>query len=259
MSEQGALLAELRAKLALPRPETLPDRLPVSAIKQMAALFQPRQMDERHIQELKRAIAAHGELDALLVFQVGPDAVLIDGHHRVAAYELAKALEAVPVRYFAGTLEEAILEAGKANSKAKLPMSTRQRQDYAWRLVVFGTFSKRQVREASGVSDGQVAIMRRALKLLGEGAADCKNWWHAQRSAKGLENTMTDAEVDRMLEAQAQQFADRLAREFGTKLANNTGMAARVLDIYFGRRLPDLAGALRGYLPKEWGQQAEDF
>jgi ParB-like chromosome segregation protein Spo0J len=72
---------------------------------------------------LVRAIKARGDVEAVTVIQVGDKAVLIDGHHRVAAYGLAKATSAVPVKYFEGTLEEAVLEAGSANSKAKLPMN----------------------------------------------------------------------------------------------------------------------------------------
>jgi hypothetical protein len=193
------------------------------------------------------------------VFQVGPDAVLIDGHHRVAAYIEAKTLEAVPVRYFAGTLDEAILEAGKANSKAKLPMTTKQRQDYAWRLVVLGTYSKRQIKDASGISYGQVGIMRKALAELGEEAADCKSWWHAQRKAKGLESTMTPEDMQEILLASAHRAADLMAKTFGMKLANDTEWAAMVLNAYFGRRLPGLVGDLRGYLPKELEEEDEDF
>jgi ParB-like chromosome segregation protein Spo0J len=236
--------------------------LPTSAILQSATLFQPRQIDERHIQELKRAIGIHGDLDPLLVMQVGPHAVLLDGHHRVAAYERAKVMEPVPVRYFEGSLEDAVLEAGRANSKAKLPMTTSQRNDYAWRLVVLGSFSKRQIREASGVSDGQVGIMRRAAKLLGEAAGEPKGWLQAMKRAKGLETTMTPEDMDEILDAQARQYADRLSREFGTKLANNAELAARALEIHFGRRLPELMGALREYLPEDTEEElgeGDDF
>jgi ribonuclease HI len=39
----------------------------------------------------------------------GQEAVLIDGHHRLAAYTLAERTSDIPVRYFEGTLDETVL------------------------------------------------------------------------------------------------------------------------------------------------------
>jgi ParB-like chromosome segregation protein Spo0J len=150
------LLSALRLMTSTPPPQK-PDTLPLASIVAMPGLFQPRQEDERHISELLRAIRTRGEVEPLTVIQVGDKAVLIDGHHRLVAYGLAKATSAIPVRYFEGTLEEAVLEAGRANSKAKLPMTNRDRQNYAWRLVLIGTYSKKEIKDAAAVSDGQVA------------------------------------------------------------------------------------------------------
>ena len=58
----------------------LPPELPVSQIIEHPELFQPRELDERHIHELRRAIRVDGVLDAVTVIQVGGKAILIDGH-----------------------------------------------------------------------------------------------------------------------------------------------------------------------------------
>lgn len=240
--------------------ETLPDRVPVERIEQMPELFQPRQLDERHISELRRAVRTSGELEPLTVMKVGTTTVLLDGHHRVEAYRLHKITTAVPVRFFQGSLEDAVLEAGRANSRAKLPMSTAQRQNYAWRLVKIGSYSKRQVREASGVSDGQVGNMRRVLKALGEEAYGCDRWIDALNLHNGREREpMSHAEMEEFLEAQANQYADRLSKQFGPKLTDNVTLAARALEIHFGRRLPDLVSELSLLAPADEEDEEDDF
>jgi ParB-like chromosome segregation protein Spo0J len=254
------LLADLRSKAAPTSAADRPDTLPLASIVTMPALFQPRGEDERHISELVRAIKARGDVEPVIVIQVGDKAVLIDGHHRVAAYGLAKATSAVPVKYFEGTLEEAVLEAGRANSKAKLPMNNQDRQNYAWRLVLMDTYSKRQIMDAAAVSDGQVAAMRRVKKSLGNAAYDAPSWWRAQREAKGIAwQEIDDDERERRLEELAQDYADRLSKEFSTKLANNPEVAARALSIHFGRRLPELARAMEEHLPEPQEEDEADF
>jgi hypothetical protein len=254
------LLADLRSKAAPTSAADRPDTLPLASIVTMPALFQPRGEDERHISELVRARKARGDVEPVIVIQVGDKAVLIDGHHRVAAYGLAKATSAVPVKYFEGTLEEAVLEAGRANSKAKLPMNNQDRQNYAWRLVLMDTYSKRQIMDAAAVSDGQVAAMRRVKKSLGNAAYDAPSWWRAQREAKGIAwQEIDDDERERRLEELAQDYADRLSKEFSTKLANNPEVAARALSIHFGRRLPELARAMEEHLPEPQEEDEADF
>ena len=54
-------------------------------------------------------------------------------------------------------------------------------------------------------------------------------------------------------------YADRLSKMFGTKLPGNPEVAARALSIHFGRRLQDLANALRDHLPGPEGDENSDF
>jgi len=242
------VLADLKARAAEPAPVALPDHLPLSAITLLPELFQPRGMAEWHIQELARAAKSGRALDPVTVVQVGASAILIDGHHRVEAYRRAKVSTPVPVCYFTGTLEEAVLEAGRANSRAKLSMSVQERMDYAWRLVRMGGYSKKQVVDAAVVSDGQVGSMRRVLKALGAEAFGCDSWWGARKQAEGKAGPLTDEEREDKLEAQAIDYANRLAKEFSTKLATNPALAAKALDIYFGRKLPSLMRFLDDYV-----------
>ena len=251
-SELALLLAELQEKARKSPPVVLADALPISSITQLPELFQPRGTDERHIQELVSALKRDGMLSPILVMPIGDEIYLLDGHHRMAAYAVARIADPVPIRQFTGTVEEAIVEAGKANSQAKLPMTTQERQNYAWRLVVLGAHSKSQIVAAASVSDGQVALMRRAKGCLGRDADVYPTWARAHSVYKGKTTELPlDADIEAWFEAQAQSYADRLAREFGNKLSANTEVAAKAMHVYFGRKLSDLVGELIGHLTDE--------
>lgn len=245
--EPSETLEELRKMAKKVTVTERPPRLNLQDIHEYPEVFQPRPLNVQHIDELKRAIKSRGEVEPITVMQIGLKAVVIDGHHRRTAYGDAGKREGIPVRYFEGSLEEAVLEAGKANSKAKLQMDNRTRQNYAWRLVMMD-FSKRQIVEAASVSDGQIGIMRRVRKELGPLAFDQKYWWQAHNAWKGLENhTESDEELEERLEAQAANYADRLKKEFGSKLNRNTDLAARALARHFGRSLGQLITDLQGH------------
>ncbi len=249
-SQAASLMARLKAEVAASsNPEPLPDRLPLNTNTLLPELFQPRGLSEQHVSELMRKPKSGHTLDPLTVFQVGRKAYLIDGHHRITAYKRAKFSEPVPVVFFEGTVDQTVLEAGRANSRAKLTMSTQERMDYAWRLVRMDGYSKPEIMEAASVSDGQVATMRRALKLLGDEANDSDSWMKAKRQAegkKGLE--LSPDEIEEWREAEAQRMADRLAAALSNRMANRPEIAAHALSIHFGRRLPQLFRTLREYV-----------
>ncbi|WP_336801282.1 ParB N-terminal domain-containing protein [Kaistia sp. MMO-174] len=258
------LLAELKEKAQQPSPSPLPDRLPWRSIKQLPELFQPRGpngTDEKHVQDLKRGLEVSKELEPVLVAWIGPDAYLIDGHHRMLAYQLARRAEPIPVASFIGSVDAAILAAGEANSRAKLPMSTRERMDYGWRLVLMGKlYTKGMVVKAAGVSDRQVALMRRAAKDLGPDAFAYREWWQAQQAAKGKSSEpLTDDEQEAKLDAMAGEWADKLAKAFSTKLAQNPELAARALSHYFGRNLKQLVRHLSDQIDDDGEDDDSDF
>lgn len=257
-------LAELKEKAKQSSPSPLPDRLPWRSIKQLPELFQPRGpngTDEKHVQDLKRGLEVSRELEPVLVAWIGPEAYLIDGHHRMLAYELARWGEPIPVATFTGSVDAAVLAAGEANSRAKLPMSTRERMNYGWRLVLMGKlYTKGMVVKAAGVSDRQVALMRRAAKDLGGQAFAYREWWQAQQAAKGKSSEpLTDDEQEAKLEAMAGQWADTLAKTFSTKLAQNPELAARALSHYFGRNLKQLVRHLSDHVDDDGEDDDSDF
>lgn len=248
--EAGELLAKLKALVDTQvSPDHLPDTLNVSAIVLLPGLFQPRCISEQQVMELVGAPKRGQTLAPVTVLQIGGRAYLIDGHHRIAAYKLARFPRPIPVVYFRGTVEEAVLEAGRANSRAKLNMSTPERMNFAWRLVRLGTYSKSEISEAASVSDGQVGIMRKTLKALGVEAWELERWMDAKKRAEGRNLvSWSPEEIDDWKETQAQHFANRLAGAFSTKLVNHPEISAHAISIHFGRRLPQLVHELRGHL-----------
>ena len=254
-------LAQLREAAKSPTAAPLPNVLRVAAIRRVPEVFQPRgeTLAEHHVQTLVKAIRNQGALDPVLVIQLGGSAYLIDGHHRVEAYELAGFRDPVPVEYFLGPLDDAILEAGRTNSKAKLPMTPQERQNFAWRLVRMGGYSKRRVREAASVSDGLVATMRRAQTQLGERADEYPEWWRARNVAKGLDAAdWTDDEREVWKKERASALAEKLAKAWGSKPIQQWEVAAMALEYYFGRRLPELVRELQDLMP-EVGDDEEDY
>jgi ParB-like chromosome segregation protein Spo0J len=227
-----------------PKPIERPSKWPLKGIAVAPEVFQPRGTDERHINTLAQAVKEKGVVSPILVMQIGSKTVVIDGHHRVAAYEKASRGAEVPVEYFEGTIDEAVLQAGRANSQAKLPMATKERQDFAWRLVKAGRYSKAQIAEAAAVGSSQVATMRTIKKALGAKADGCQSWWQARRMASGGSPTanMSQDEIEEWKEEQAQRWADKLSRALGNKLAGNPEVASRALEIHLGRKFDDVIG-----------------
>ncbi|WP_349359086.1 nuclease [Stappia sp.] len=229
---------------ATPGRKDRPERLRLDAITLLPVAFNVRceeSLAEHHLTTLSKLLKSTEDLDPVTLMVVGSHFILIDGHHRHEAYQRSPDRQDIPVRYFEGSPEEAVLEAARANTRAVLPMDNRQRQDLAWRLTLCGLYSKRQIAEASGVSERQVGIMRKVIQTLGEQAHEFTRWWQARRAADGKRNEdMSEEDREMWIEEQAQAYADRMAKEFSTKLARNPEIAARALEHYFGRKLPDL-------------------
>ena len=245
--EALATLRELEAKReANPvPPETLPKTLSYKQIIQRPELFQPRShvITEGHVLELGKQIKNHGTLDEVLVLAIGDEFYLVDGHHRLEAYRRAKVFNDIPISYYEGSLEEAVLQSGLTNSKVKLPMGNQERQDYAWKLVKLQRYSKSQIASASGVSTRQVARMRSVLKQLGKEAMRIKSWYIANRKARG-EFVDTEWNEDK-IEEMAEKAQQKIWKAFGLKLQENPEVAARALVKYFNHRLPDVLRYLR--------------
>ncbi len=227
-------------------------RLPLAELTLLPDVFGARgpKLNEYHLGQLGRALAQRRDLDPVLVVAIGPRTVVVDGYHRVEAYDRDKRGE-VPVSYFNGTVREALLEAASRNSRAVLQMSNGQRQDLAWQLVN-ANFTLKQVTNSTGISRAQVGIMRRAKKALGDDAAEEQTWYGARRRAEGKELVeWNDEELRVMLEARMQAVADKMRRAFSNKLATQPEIFAGATAIFMGRNTREVVHFLHEHLPDD--------
>lgn len=224
--------------------------LPLDQVQTMPEVFQPRMSipSEKHINDLRSSLKSVRDLTPILVLPLGEHAVVIDGHHRLEAYRMEDR-EEIPVEFFGGTVQEAILQSGAANSKTVMPLSRSQRTNWAWKLVrMFKPddatgylFSKRQITVSAAVSGGTVATMRLAAKALGEDVHEYPSWDLARQAWQDQETPEAyQAYGEEELEEQAQIIADRIARSIGTHRANNHEIMAPGLTKFLGRNTPDV-------------------
>ncbi|WP_378596969.1 ParB/RepB/Spo0J family partition protein [Nitratireductor kimnyeongensis] len=167
----------------------------------MVSVFQPRMLqgrlaeDECHIEELQAAIG-HGEeprmLDPITVWWGGDIYYVVDGHHRLTAYDRQKVTTDIPVEVFEGTLDQAMAHSAALNSKNRLPMRLEDKLNYAWRLVLVSSLSKRQIVDSCGVANGTVGEMRSVkAKLLEDPATTVEDlqslsWKDARMNSRGV-------------------------------------------------------------------------
>lgn len=255
-------------------PVELPTMLALGQIAVRQAAFQHRASEDArshlHIEELVGGIHASGKLDPVTVWWDGFGWVCIDGHHRLAAYRKAgwDDYAQVPVAVFDGTPDEAVREALRGNSKAKLPMTQEERSDAAWSLVGTGpdAHTAAQIAEAASIHIRTVRRMRTVYrKLIDElgvkpAAVERMSWSQARLAARGG-NVNLDEEWDQ--EAEAKALADRLTATFGKhRLTEKLDVLVQALHIY-DRRMPwVLVEVMReeGYLDDEdrdWEEEEE--
>jgi hypothetical protein len=243
--------ADIAKLLAAPAPDGSPaspvTRLPRKDI--LAAeegVFQWRQFAREpvrsagHVAELVRALQNGGKpFDALLVFPAGGLHFVMDGHHRLAAYEAANWDEPVPVKVFRGSLDEARVTALQSNSRDKLPMRREDKAEAAWKLVKEEKFSKPRLVDLGLVSNGTIGNMRAMWNKIKEaGAEDTKlldmPWVQARHWKPG---GWTDEETEDWRERKIQTLVDRLIEAgIAAEMGKNTGLVVEALC----RIVPDL-------------------
>lgn len=244
-------LDELTENYTEDRPRRRPSELLVKSILIKPELFQPRHgiLDQKHISDLVKALKSKGpggKLDPILVYMNGDAPVVVDGHHRLEAYRRVER-KRIRVEYFEGSPQEAVLEAGRRNSKVIAPMCEAERQEYAWKLVRLNCYSKTEIVKAASTGRTRVGYMRKTLSDYGDEVIDL-SWSVVLFKLRG--GVVRDKSIDEWKEAQAANFADRLQKTFGTKFAKHPEIAAMALREYFGDHLGELIGEMKKGLPQ---------
>jgi hypothetical protein len=232
-------------------------KLKVNSIRVAEQVFQWRTPQynmipsDDHIFELAKATQSTGALEPILVFPVADKYYVMDGHHRLAAYRTAGWKGDIPAIVFTGSLDDAVREALRRNSKNKLPMTARDKTEAAWRLVKQGKSGEwpdsiSETMKLTGVGKGTVNRMRAAWTELhnGQHGDDKKlrdlGWGQAQAKLEGTGAQAFDE--GSWLEKRAQNLADdiRRAKLHLSKNIEVTALALEILD-------PQLPEALRAH------------
>lgn len=227
-------------------------RIAPSDILTDTRIFQPREfsygwrdVDKKHVAELVKAISNTGELDPIAVVklrhEMGFDQwFVVDGHHRLAAYQQLKWKDPLKCIWLGGArLRDVLAEALRANVKTTLTLDNTTRQNTAWRYTLLGGMSKADVARVCNISESQVANMRRVskafkdpgpardrLRLRCPGGPLETDWLTALMAF----NDTPEKAVD--LEVKAQRLARSLSSRMSDTLTKDLTVAARALAIY---------------------------
>jgi ParB-like nuclease domain len=255
---------ELQARIAAGT-TSAPDvtDLAISDLEIIEDVFQHRSGNQarsgQHIDSLVKSLRNRKgvALDPVVVFWVGDGWVLVDGHHRLNAYEEHGRTEPVPVTVFKGTLDEAICEALRGNSRDKLSMGRREKSEAAWRLVIGTSLRTFQIVESSTISKVTVYKMNKARDEIRQKWPETKlaslSWEDAQ-NYKGLASPEQQFDEE-WQEKQSKDLANRLVRHFGSNLGKQPEILWRAIEIYNGRLAEQLKDWL-GVAPEDY---APDF
>lgn len=236
-----------------PSPSEDPDMLPVGSIRFADSVFQPRTFvgsmsadSDGHKKTLKDAIRNTPDhlLDPVVVWWAGKNWRVLDGHHRLMAYQdLARdkrkpvSVPAVRVKVFRGTLNQAIAHATELNSRDKLAMRPEDKANRAWKLVALDdpTMSRPMIARIAGVSERTVGNMREAHKTMRKDSPEVDP---LDMTWKQVKNDMSEIDHDDdWLEQEAAKWSKRFLKEFGPGLGRNPTLLARALEIT-AQRLP---------------------
>jgi hypothetical protein len=250
-------------------------------VKTRPELFQPREfmygereVDTHHAKKLAKHIGYVGELDPIIVVRLGADWVCVDGHHRLDAYRRQKWNRAIKCEWFKGSVWEAVDTSLRTNSSVKLEIPLEDRYENAWKRVVLGRGSKREIVDLCHVGEGTVAKMRRAKAAFEEGPMAGKlldelgcplreaSWSKVHRVYLNIAST---DDADHEAEAAAKLAKAMRARLEG-RLSRNPRVTAHALALYdadlvepLGEALGRQKGQLLPWAEDEFPDEGEQF
>jgi len=194
-------------------------------------------------------------LAPITVFPVGEAYYVMDGHHRLAAYDTARWTKAIPAQVYQGNLDAAWRSALGRNSRDKLPMSKEDKTSAAWRIV-----KKNDARDSiastanlSQMGESTVSNMRKVWSTINDGKhGDRKElqaltWAQARRLAEGRED---EKDLDDWREQEANKLVDALHR---AKLISRLTKAPDITALVLAK----LAEGLPAALMAEWREEEE--
>lgn len=190
-----------------------------------------------HILELARVVHESGRpLAPMLLFPIGTDLYVVDGHHRLAAYDTVGWQKPIPAYIFQGSFEAAWRAAPGSNNKNKLQWTREDKLHAAWRIVKQGDprDTVAATVEKSGASASTVDNMRSVWRRLNDGKhgtpeeLDALSWGQARMR---LEGRVEEMDAQDWREAEADKIVEALQRaRLAGRLTKNPDITAIVLD-----------------------------
>lgn len=259
--DSGYTLADLKQMRAEgPPPREHPEGLRLKDLHVALRVFQcrhPGLLDENLLMtDLASELAQKPPkaLAPIVVTAVGTRFFVVDGHHRLWAYHVARWKGRVPVEYFPGSLKEAQAEAVLRNRKNTLPYTQQERMQWAWEKMIDREqdpekeWTYREIWEAAGVGRSTVKRMAGALRDLGESVWE-KPWGEVWRDIQRKERNTADEDGKRdWKERQADKLAKHLMK--GPNLTRDPEVTAMALAM--------VSGGLPAALVYEWSDVASE-
>jgi len=205
-------------------------------IEERTDLMQFREgLQEHHVAELVDVLKQGSELDPVTLWE-DPETgarVLVDGHHRLAAYRRVEWSKPIPSQVHHCDLKAARLLAMGENGKARLQFTKTERQNAAWALVCDGstdqwTYSRAELASASGVGDGTVATMRRTRKQIEKQGGYLDPSWHRTLKSK-RDVAPSDDDRDAWVQANTAKLDDKVGSYLGFYARNHSDAVVNVV------------------------------
>lgn len=222
------------------KPPKIPRGLPLSALHVEPAAFQVRAegLSPERVEEIAKGLDGSTLDEPVHVWWSGERWIVIEGHHRYAAYvqkfeDDGVTLKIPVVAHPDISLGEALGLAGRLNYREKAKISKAEMLDGAWRMVCMGEGSISQQSIRSGVAKGTIDNMRAVKrKLEGRRVPNARMLDHGWKQSREWANgkTQRDHSPD-ALEAMAQEMAEELKKLKVTTAIKSPDVLARALVI----------------------------
>lgn len=213
----------------------------LSEIEERPEVFQLRDgLQEHHVGELAALLKQGRVLDPISLWRDRETGrlVLVDGHHRMAAYREVGWAKEIPAEVHHCDRRAARLLAMADNGKARLPFNKAERMNAAWALVCDGptdgwTYSKAEIEQATGAGNGTIAEMRRTRKRL---LADNPDAYLSQSWSKVLyeirnqtPRDLTDTQREAMIAAKIAELDSKVGNALGFYAKNQSEAVVKVV------------------------------
>lgn len=265
----GAALEGLRtleARYAILGPfRGTPSRLPAASIERLAVFDQRTALTEQAVADYTKVLAQGDKLPPLTVLHVAGRFYLIDGHHRFAAFHQHAKLKnrgksfSVPVTYFDGSPAEAVFAAVEKNAQHGVRLSTGERTDAAWKLILIGEKSRSEITRVTMVSRGRLTKMRQVKRALADDAANYPAWLRALHEASGRsQEPLDEMGLEERKRMKAEKIADQITRAISGQHAADPELMAMVMEVYMARRYAEFLFIGQRYCSEELAELVED-